>query len=154
MESPPHMTARRLLEAVPLVMRTIRFEMRSHRAPDLSVPQFRALGFIDRYPGASLSDVAEHLGLTLPSVSTLIDGLTSRRLASRRENPGDRRCKVLMLTAAGRDMLAAARSATQARLAARLSKLSQGDRRAIAQAMELLRRAFAPEDRRGEKRSR
>jgi DNA-binding MarR family transcriptional regulator len=84
----------------------------------------------------------------------LIDGLTSRRLASRRENPGDRRCKVLMLTAAGRDMLAAARSATQARLAARLSKLSQGDRRAIAQAMELLRRAFAPEDRRGEKRSR
>ena len=73
-ESPAH-TARELMEVVPLVMRTFRAEMRGSRANDLSVPQFRALGFVHRKPGTSLSDVAEHIGLALPSMSKLIDGL-------------------------------------------------------------------------------
>ena len=39
-------TARQVLEVVPLVMRTVRTEMRRHRAHHLSVPQFRTLGFV------------------------------------------------------------------------------------------------------------
>ena len=150
MRSAPDETARHLLETVPLVMRTIRSEMRSHRAPDLSVPQFRALGFIDRNPGASLSDVTEHMGLALPSVSKLVDGLVARALATRQEDRADRRRVVLRLTPAGRDTLAAARKATQQRLAARLATFSDNDRAAISQAMTLLRSAFASGSRAGE----
>ena len=35
--------AHAILEVAPAIMRTIRTEMRSHRTPDLSIPQFRAL---------------------------------------------------------------------------------------------------------------
>ncbi len=150
MKPDPDEIARHLLEAVPLVMRTIRSEMRSHRDPDLSVPQFRALGFIDRNPGASLSDLAEHMGLALPSASRLVEGLVSRNLAKRQEDRADRRRMVLRLTPGGRDTLAGARQATQERLAARLAAFSRKDRAAITQAMLLLRSAFASASRPGE----
>ena len=60
--------ARQVLEIVPLVMAAIRTEIRTHRGSELSVPQFRVLIFLNRHAGASLSDIAEHLGLTLPSM--------------------------------------------------------------------------------------
>jgi MarR family transcriptional regulator for hemolysin len=145
MDSSPDDAARHILEVVPLVMRAIRSEMRSHRAADLSVPQFRTLGFIDRRPGASLSNVAEHIGLTLPSASKLVDGLVSCGLATRREHADDRRRVVLGLTAAGCSALAAARKATRLRLAARLAAVPRSDRSVIAQAMAVLQRAFSSE---------
>ena len=52
-------------------------------AADLSVPQFRTLLFLRRHPGASLSEVAEHIGLTLPSISKMIDRLEARDLLAR-----------------------------------------------------------------------
>ena len=82
--------ARELLEVVPIVMKEIRSEMRSRRTPDLTVPQFRTLAFVDRHKGASLSAVANHMGLTLPSTSRLVDILISRRLLTRGDNPSDR----------------------------------------------------------------
>ena len=59
----PELCAREVMETVPLVMRFIRMEMRSRRAPSLSVPQFRVLTFLSHKPGAPLSSVAEHLGV-------------------------------------------------------------------------------------------
>jgi len=70
--------AREVLEAVPVVMRFIRAQMSSHRALDLSVPQFRSLVFIERNGGSSLGEVAENLGLTPPSASALINVLQGR----------------------------------------------------------------------------
>jgi DNA-binding MarR family transcriptional regulator len=83
--------ARQVLETVPLVMRTVRAEMRRHRAADLSVPQFRTLTFLSRQAGASLSQVAEHIGLTLPSMSSLVEGLVERKLILRNTHSVDRR---------------------------------------------------------------
>jgi DNA-binding MarR family transcriptional regulator len=75
--------AREILDVKPVVMRFIRAEMRRHRAPGLSVPQFRTLVFIERSEGSSLGTVAEHLGLTPPSACKLVDGLRERRLIFR-----------------------------------------------------------------------
>src|SRR5690349_2776005 len=103
-----------MMETVPSVMRTIRAEMRHRRPCDLSVPQFRALAFIRRHPGASLSDVAEHLGLTLPAASTLVDNLVARDLISRAPNPENRRRVTLTLTPPGQAAFAAAHADTLA----------------------------------------
>ena len=62
---------------MPSVMRFIRTEMRSHRALALGVPQFRSLVLIERTAGTSLTGVAAQLGLTPPSASKLVDGLSS-----------------------------------------------------------------------------
>jgi DNA-binding MarR family transcriptional regulator len=134
-----------VMDTVPLVMRSIRAEMRSHRTPDLSVPQFRALLYVNRHAGASLSDVAEHLGLALPSVSKLIDKLVARSLITRESAPDDRRRMVLTLTPDGQAALRTAAQATQARLADRLAVLSPDELTTIADAMNMLHRVFWPD---------
>jgi len=138
----PRECGRQVLEVVPLVMRAIRAEMRSHRAASISIPQFRALAFLSRSGGASLSEVAEHIGLTLPSMSHAVDRLVARRLVTRRTDTEDRRRIMLSLTRRGHVMLESARAATQASLARRLAALSAGDRGRVARAMGLLRRLF------------
>jgi hypothetical protein len=44
--------ARTILDVTPLIMQSIRSEMRSNRTPDLSVPQFRTLIYIRSHAGA------------------------------------------------------------------------------------------------------
>jgi len=140
----PDECAREVLETVPLVMRTIRAEMRSLRTPDLTVPQYRTLNFLNRNQGTSLSNVAEHIGLTLPSMSTLVDGLVTRSLVSRQTYSGDRRRVTLALTARGRATLQASCDATQAHLAERLAALPASERAIVVQAMQALRPIFTP----------
>lgn len=138
----PDDCAHEVLDVVPLVMRTIRAEMRSHRAADLSVPQFRVLVFLARSDGASLSDVAAHLGLTPPTTSVMVDGLVSRGLVARQANPDDRRRITLGLTATGQAAMASAQQITRNRLAERLAELPDAERLAIVQAMQTLRPIF------------
>jgi len=142
MSAPPSECAGQVLETVPVVMRAIRNEMRSHRGSDLSVPQFRVLVYLHRHEGASLSDVAEHMGLTLPSMSKMVDGLVARELVSRRVDPKDRRRVVLAPTALGRTTRQAAHKATESRLAERLAVLSAPERRNIIEAMQALKVIF------------
>ncbi len=130
--------ARQVLEAVPLVMRAIRREMRRQRKPGLSVPQFRILVMLNRHQGASLSEVAEHMGLTLPSISKMVDGLVVRDLLTRETDPGDRRRLTLSLTPAGHSSMQTAYAATQTYLAGRLETLAASEREALIQAMAAL----------------
>ncbi len=145
MDATPHATAGELLDVVPRVMRVLRAQMHSHRAADLSVPEFRTLGFLNGHAGASLSDVADHIGLTLPSMSKLIDGLVERKLVTREFDPGDRRRVTLTLTGRGRAILQAAHAPTQAYLAEVLSALSPVERATVVQAMRMLRPLFISE---------
>ncbi len=75
--------AQQIVDVVPLVMRIIRNRLRERRAADINVSQFRALLYLNRNHGASLSDLADHIGLTPPSMSKLIEGLVARKLVSR-----------------------------------------------------------------------
>ena len=128
-----------------MVMQTIRGQLRSHRRADISVPQFRAMAYIDRNAGASLSDLANHIGLTLPSMSKLIDGLVSRRLVTRTAHSTDRRRICLSLTPLGREELKAAHRSTERYLADRMSGLGETELQAVAQAMQVLKSLFAEE---------
>jgi MarR family transcriptional regulator for hemolysin len=134
--------ARQLLDTAPQIMRSIRAEMRSHRGHDLSIPQFRTLTFIHQNPEASLSPLAEHLGLTLPSTSKLVDGLVNEKIISRRESKEDRRKLTLALTKNGEDILRAARGATQNRLKDILHELPADELSVILRALNLLQPLF------------
>lgn len=132
-----------LLESTPLVMRAIRTQMRGHRTADLSVPQFRALGFLHRRPGASLSDLAEHIGLTLAAASRLVDGLVAHGYVERKPSPADRRALELTVSPPGVAMLEASRARTRAYLADLLVALSPEDRETVHRAADILRRLFS-----------
>jgi DNA-binding MarR family transcriptional regulator len=138
----PDGCAQEVMETVPLVMRFIRTEMRSRRAPSLSVPQFRVLTFLSRRPGAPLSSVAEHLGVTRSTASATVDRLVRRKLVSRTTHPEERRSVVLTLTPAGAQHLQHAREAASTRMAKVLAGLPAADLIRVTQGLTLLGSAF------------
>lgn len=131
-----------LLTIVPKIMQAIRAEMRQSRG-DLSVPQFRVLAHLRRKPGISLIETAEYLGLTSPSIVSLVDGLAARNLVTRTQAADDRRKIALHLTQAGEELFDAAFLAAQKNLSARLAHFSPEDLSALLRAMDLLRAEFS-----------
>jgi DNA-binding MarR family transcriptional regulator len=131
-----------ILDIVPTIMRVIRAEMQYQRSEDLSVPQFRTLLFISRKPGSSLLTVANHLGLTSPTVSTMVEGLVLKKLIMREISSEDRRKVTLMLTDQGGLVLEKVRYGTQIRLSEILSPLTQQEREMLLQSLYFLRPLF------------
>ena len=134
--------AHELMDTAPQIVQAIRVEMRRGRDSNISIPQFRTLRFIQRNPDSSLSHLAEHLGLTLPSVSKLVDGLVKQKLVTRKESTADRRRLTLVLTQAGASIVDAARAGARANLAKKLADLSNDELKTISQAMQLLHPIF------------
>ncbi len=137
--------AQALLEVVPAIMLAIRTDIRGRRPPGLSVPQFRTLAFLNRTAGASLSEVAEHIGLALPSMSKLVNDLVVRKLVTRATHARDRRRAVLRLTRHGGAVLDASLESTRAFLARRLSALPKSEHLMILQTLDILRVVFKRE---------
>ena len=123
-------------------MRVIRSEMHAQRGPDITIPQFRSLSFISRYPDVSLSDVAGHIGLTLPSMSKMIAGLVNRGLITRSPSTIDCRCIVLAVTTRGNEILKIAQDNTQAVITKMLSTLSNDALEVVIRSMLVLQRSF------------
>jgi DNA-binding MarR family transcriptional regulator len=136
--------AREILDVVPFTMRVIREEMRRHRGGDLSLPQFRSLLFLQRNPGAALREVADHLGLTPPTVSTMTAGLVSRGLIERPDSTVDRRRVELRLTARGNTLIDRVRGETVAKFAEQLEKLPPLEREKMISSLDSLRRVLQP----------
>ena len=138
----PQEAAHQLLEVIPVVMREIRSEMRSRRSPDLTIPQFRTLSFVNRNVGSSLLEVANHLGLTPPSTSRIVDGLIYRKMMTREDHPNDRRRVKLTVTQVGEQILQASRQDALTYLSAKLNNINADDRGAIVKAMNILQPIF------------
>ncbi len=138
----PGNCAAEILEAVPVLMRYIRSQMRRHRGSDLTVPQFRTLVFLNRTPGASLSALADFLALSLPATSRLVEGLVRRSLVERRIPPGNRRLVALSVNAHGRRIICTARQATEKRLAEVVAPLGRDEIAAIQRELRTLREKF------------
>lgn len=125
-----------------MIMKRIRSEMRRRTIPDTSVPLFRTLRYLRDQPGASLSDLAEFLGLTLPSASKLVQKLVTDRVIERREGQ-DRRRIHLSLTEEGRLALGLARLKAARQLEESLNTLSQDELTTVSAALRILGKAFS-----------
>lgn len=139
----PELCAREILDVTPTVMQALRVQIRAQRHDDLSVPQFRTLAFLRRQPGSSLSAAAEFIGLTLPTMSVLIEGLVQRGFVNRTPDKLDRRRVLLTLTPEGERQHTRAVDGTAAWLVEVLEPLDEQQRRAIVEAFEILRPLFS-----------
>ena len=101
MGTTPDEAAAAVLETIPPAMRAIKERMRSARAANLSVSQFRMLLFVRRHPGTDLSAVADHMGTTLPSASQLMSRLVAAGMLARTVHPTERRHLQLTVTDSG-----------------------------------------------------
>ncbi len=84
---------------------------------DLSLAQYRILGLLGEGSSAS-SSLADHLAVSPPSISAVVDGLVARGLVARSADTDDRRRIHLELTEAGRRALDDAEAEVNARLLA------------------------------------
>ena len=132
------------LNAAQLVVRLVRAEVGRRHPANLSLTQLQALDYLSADPDASLSAVADYVGVTLPSTSVLIDGLVARELVARLAASGDRRRLRLRLTAAGKAALRTALDAARAAIADRLVDLAPRDRALVIRAMARISAAAAP----------
>lgn len=135
--------AQALLDIVPEIMQLIRWHVRSQRGSELSVLQLRALAFLARMPGAPLSALAEHVGLTLPSMSTQVSNLVERQLIARTTSPTDRRFVELHLTAQGEALLTTVRTHARESLTTIVAPLSGPERQQVMDALHLLQSLLA-----------
>ena len=126
----------------PQIMQALRVQMRAQQQHDLSVPQFRTLAFLSRHPGSSLSAAAEHIGLTLPTMSVLVEGLVQRGLVVREPDARDRRRVLLTLTTTGQALHRQAQDGAADWLAGLLEPLNEQERESIVQALAVLRPLF------------
>jgi DNA-binding MarR family transcriptional regulator len=128
--------AERLFETLTAFHRRLRNEMRLHGATADSVPQFRALRFIERYPGTDLGGLADHLGVGASSASALVERLVRAGFVERTVDASERRRMCLGLTAAGAATVESALLATKQWLQGELAALDPADRGRIDEALE------------------
>ncbi len=139
----PRQLAALVMEDVPLLMRLLRQKFREKPIGDLSMAQFRTLGFVDANQGASLSEAAGHIGVSLPSMSKLVDALVNRQLLTRVTHGSDRRRVCLALTGEGKRELEEAYQHTQSFFTEKFAELTEEQRTQLAGAMDLMKELFA-----------
>ncbi len=109
-------------------------------AADLSLPQMRVLLLLDRYGDRSMSQLAEALGRSLPTIGGLADRLVEAGLVQRAEHSEDRRVTIARLTPAGQELvdnLSAANLDNTRRL---IERLNADELRLVKAALAVLRR--------------
>lgn len=118
--------ARELLHVVMLVMRTVAADMR--RSPDSLAPaQMGTLMKVSVGP-CTMSALARHLSVSLPTVSKSVDMLVRRGWLERWVDKHDRRQTMVRLTAEGRRVLANIKKRTETHVRHSLAGLTGAER--------------------------
>lgn len=123
-----------------LVVGRLSRQLRRRAVGGLTPGQFSALATIDRLGGVRPSELAEHEGVSAPTLSRILAGLERLGYLTRTEDPDDRRSYAVTTSPDGRRALAAIRRERTALLARGLAALDDGERAAIAAAIPPLER--------------
>ena len=85
-----------------------------------------------------VSDLAELFGVSVPSMSRAVDGLVKAKLATRVEDPDDRRVRRVKITAKGKDLVATIVTVRMTGIEAFVTTLTAAQRRKLDAAVEAL----------------
>jgi DNA-binding MarR family transcriptional regulator len=99
------------------------------------MPQLRCLQAIATDGTALTTQLARHLNVAVPTMTSMIDGLTERGLVGRHPDPVDRRQVRIVMTAEGHALLARYQAIIHERLRTLLSHLNATQRKRLLVAM-------------------
>ncbi len=131
-----------LLELVHSVMhayRSMQYRLLRDGPHDITHMDGKVLGYFDRHPGATQSDLAEYSGRDKAQLARLIKGLRDRGLLEALVDETDRRSVKLTLTAEGRTVQRSLKQQGKklgAKAAAGLSDAEQAQMLALLQRMK------------------
>lgn len=104
----------------------------------LTPTQLATLATVERHPGVTPGELAEHEKMQPPSMTRVISVLVERGLVERTPHPTDRRQVTVTCTEAGVELLRRERRMKEAWLAQRLKELSPEERAALRAAAPVL----------------
>lgn len=120
-------------------------KLRQQSLGGLTPSQRSVLASLDRCGPITLSRLAEVEAVSRPAVSGIASRLEEKGLIERRPNPADRRSALVALSAEGRTVLQEGRRERTAVLAMGMERLSDEERRLLAEAIEVLDRLVGDE---------
>jgi DNA-binding MarR family transcriptional regulator len=85
-----------------------------------------------------VGDLAEHFGVSVPSMSRAVDATVRKGLATRVEDPDDRRVRQVKITAEGKDLVETLVAVRQSGIEAFAATLSAAQRRKLDAAVDSL----------------
>ncbi len=108
----------------------------------LSISQCYTLEALAQRESMTMSELAEHLCLKLSTMTRVVDHLVSSGLATRLDDPNDRRVCCVQITGAGRAIVARVQAEIVAEYEAVLKGVPVGSREAVIDALSHLLSAF------------
>ena len=127
---------REWMEAV--MHRSFHAFIRHNRESDLSLSQVTALFRLYHHGPGPVNGLANYLGLTMAAVSQLLDPLIAAGLVQRKENPEDRRSKLIALTEKGTHMVERSMQTRHAWLSELSEALTPAEKEQLLPAIRLL----------------
>ena len=112
------------------------------RQSGCSAAQLSALAAIHYLDKATVTAIAAHEAIALPTASRIVESLVGAGLATRQADPGDRRASRLAVTEAGQRAIVLACDSRADVLAGILRGLDETEWRALRTAAEALNRVF------------
>lgn len=108
---------------------------------DVTMPQAKLLYLLGAVGDLHMSDIVARLGVSLSTVSGLVDRLVDHGLAHRRDDPADRRQVVVGLTPAGARFIDRFRELNANQMRGLLERLDDAELGAVRAALHALARA-------------
>ena len=130
-----------LLDVVNLVTQVVWTDLRRSNE-SLELTQWATLRRIARGP-CTMSELARHKGVSLPTISKSVEMLVRRGWVERWVDTADRRQTLVRLTGRGRRLLSSCRRRVEEQLHQRLSAVPVAERHALAASLEHVRRVLA-----------
>ncbi len=129
------------------------YELLMHRVASTHAPEFLEVGvtmsqakvlyLVQAEPDLRMSDLSARLGVSLSTVSGVVDRLVDQGLLTRRDDPADRRHVVLRITEAGSTQLQLFRELSAGQFRALLSRMSGADLAVVERGLDILSAAAA-----------
>lgn len=112
--------------------------LRRHAGDALTPSQTSALAAIDVHGPLTLGALADHEGVSAPSVTKVLAILEDDGLVQRAPDPADRRVNYVSVTPKGAALVEESRRRKTAWLTERVRELDADQRRALAEALDVL----------------
>jgi DNA-binding MarR family transcriptional regulator len=139
-----HQATAELVDVVNLVTQMFWADLRQSDQP-IELTQWATLRRISRSP-CTMSALARHKGVGLPTISKSIEMLVRKGWVERWIDKTDRRQTLVRLTAEGRNVLADSRDHLEDLLDRRLSKLTLAERDSLVAQFHRVREVLSPID--------
>jgi DNA-binding MarR family transcriptional regulator len=131
------------IEGVVAAYETLMHRVASAHAPEflavvVTMSQAKVLYLVQAEPGLRMSELSARLGVSLSTVSGVVDRLVDQSFLDRHDHPADRRQVVLRITDAGASQLELFRELSAGQVRDLLARIDEADLAVVARALDIL----------------